>query len=179
MGGGLLDGGGSLFAGDHALFAVTSIGTIFLDTQLCIMRFTPTVKRIFSARKLAEREAVEAREYAVGLMEAAHEPLLVLDEGLRVVSANRAFHRAFQTLPQETEGWVILQLDGGQWDIPALRSLLERVASDGSELTDVRVEHDFTRIGRRTVLFNARRVDRDAGAGLIILAGEEADGGRL
>ena len=49
------------------------------------------------------------------------EPLLILDETLRVRSANRAFHQTFHAASEETEERLIYELGNGQWDIPALR----------------------------------------------------------
>ena len=36
------------------------------------------------------------------------EPLIVLDGKLRVISANDAYYRIFQTTPKETEGRFLL-----------------------------------------------------------------------
>jgi hypothetical protein len=47
-------------------------------------------------------------------------------------------------------------LGEGQWDIAALRALLERIAPDKSVLEDYEVELDFPRLGKRKLLLNAR-----------------------
>src|SRR6185369_14742821 len=49
-------------------------------------------------------------------------------------------------------------LGDGQWDIAALRTLLETVIPQQTAMDDFEVEHDFPRVGRRTMLLNARRV---------------------
>ena len=77
---------------------------------------------------------------------------------MRVVSASRSFFRAFQVSEQETVGRAIYELGNGQWDIPALRELLDKVLRHGQLFEDYVVEHNFPAIGRRKMLLNARRV---------------------
>ena len=62
--------------------------------------------------------------YAQNIVDTVREPLLILDETLRVRSANRAFYQTFHVSSQETEGRLIYELGNGQWDIPDLRTLL-------------------------------------------------------
>jgi hypothetical protein len=64
---------------------------------------------------------------------------------------------------------MLYALGHGQWDIPALRLLLEailpeRVAMDGFE-----VDHDFPEIGRRVMLLNGRKVLYDESDTMAIL----------
>jgi len=63
--------------------------------------------------------------YAQDIVDTVREPLLMLDTTLRVRSANRAFYQTFQVSAEETENRLIYELDNGQRDIPALRTLLE------------------------------------------------------
>ena len=60
--------------------------------------------------KQAEQAAQQARAYAESVVATVREPLLVLDAGLRVVSANPAFYRAFALSPREVEHQIIYQL---------------------------------------------------------------------
>lgn len=110
-------------------------------------------------RKLVEQELNEAKIYAESILETLHEPLLVLDPELGVKSANAAFYSSFNARPEETIGQRIYDLGNGQWNIPALRRLLEDVLPDSNLFNDYEVEHDFESIGRRFMLVNARRLD--------------------
>ena len=60
----------------------------------------------------------ESRDYAEAIVETVREPLLILDENLRVKTANRSFYQTFQTSPEETEDRLIFELGNRQWDIP-------------------------------------------------------------
>ncbi len=104
------------------------------------------------------RTLEEANLLAQAIVNTIPEPFLVLDAELRVLEASRSFYEVFQVKPESTHGRMLYALGHGQWDIPALRLLLEtilpeRVAMDGFE-----VDHDFPGIGRRVMLLNARKV---------------------
>jgi two-component system, chemotaxis family, CheB/CheR fusion protein len=101
----------------------------------------------------------DAKDAAEQIVETVREPLLVLTPDFRVQSANPAFYQLFQVRPAETEGQLIYQLGNGQWDMPALHTLLEEILPQNTVFNDYEVSHDFERIGPRTILLNARRLD--------------------
>jgi len=113
-------------------------------------------------------------EYAEEIIRTVHEPLVVLDGDLRVVSANPSFYRAFRTTPQETEVHLLYDLGNGQWDIPELRRLLEEVIPGSANVEDFEAEHEFPGIGKRKILINARRIGEEGSKKhLILLAIED------
>jgi PAS domain S-box-containing protein len=111
---------------------------------------------------------------ASDIVETVPSALIVLDRNLNITSANRAFYQTFRTSAEETEGCLIYDLGNRQWDIPALRTLLESVIPHRASVEGFEVEHDFPTIGRRTMLVNARKIfspgDND---GSILLAIED------
>lgn len=94
------------------------------------------------------------------IVDTVREPLLVLDADLRVRRANRSFYRSFEVAPENTEGRLVYELGNHQWDIPALRRLLEEVLPQDSAFDNFEVVHEFPAIGRKVMLLNARRVHR-------------------
>jgi two-component system CheB/CheR fusion protein len=115
------------------------------------------------------------RNYAEAIVETVRKPLVVLDEDLRVKTANRAFYLTFRVTREETENAVLFSLGNGQWDIPALRALLEEVLPRDSQFQDFEVSHEFPGIGRRVMLLNARCLhDGESRPGMILLAFEDA-----
>jgi two-component system CheB/CheR fusion protein len=117
----------------------------------------------------------DALNYAQGIIETVREPLLVLDGGLKVQSANHSFYQVFKTTPPETEGRRIYDLGDAQWDIPRLRELLEEIIPQDSVFENFLIEHDFPGIGVRTMMLNARRLEARPGhPALILLAIEDA-----
>ena len=130
-------------------------------------------------RLRALRGVEEAGAFAQGIVQTVREPLLVLDAGLRVRSANPSFYRTFRVDPAETEGRSVFDLGDRQWDIPALRVLLEEVLPRQRHFDDFEVDHDFKGLGRRWMVLNARRLPPDGRRPeLILLAIEDATGRR-
>jgi two-component system CheB/CheR fusion protein len=123
------------------------------------------------ALKLHEKEIQESREYAEAIVETVLDPLVILDESLRVHAANDSFYETFNVTPQETVGGLIYELGSGQWDIQPLRTLLTNVLASGEEFRSFEVHLDFQFIGRRTMLLNAREVRQEAGRRRLILLG--------
>jgi two-component system CheB/CheR fusion protein len=134
-----------------------------------VMTFADT-----TALKQTEARLQEARDYAQSIIATIREPLVVLDGELRIVSASRSFYQTFAIEPAETEGQLLYEIGGRQWDIAALRQLLEDIVPKNTEFQDFRMEHDFPGIGHKSLLLNARRIEpRDQGGSLILLAIEE------
>ena len=104
-----------------------------------------------------------------GIVETIREPLLVLDRDLRVVTVSRSFYEFFKVKPEETVGQFIYDLGDRQWDISKLRELLETILPQQTAFDNYEVEHDFVTIGRRTLLLNARQIEREVGKEKIIL----------
>jgi PAS domain S-box-containing protein len=122
-------------------------------------------------QRRAQRMVAEARAFAEGIVATVREPLLALDANLRVLFANRSFYRTFQETTETTEGRLLYELGNRQWNIPQLRELLEDILPQNTSFEDFEVEHDFPRLGRRTMLLNARRVHRQANkTDMILLA---------
>jgi chemotaxis protein methyltransferase CheR len=100
----------------------------------------------------------DARPLAQAIVDTIRDPLLVLDQHLHVVTANRAFYRMFMMNRQDVQGRPVYELGDGQWDILELRLLLKDVAPHHTAMEAFEVEQDFPVIGRRTMLLNAREV---------------------
>jgi len=91
------------------------------------------------------------------IVETVPSAVLILDRKLNVTAANRAFYQIFQSKSDDTIGCHIYDLGNGQWDIPALRTLLESVIPLRTTVEAFEVEHEFPAIGRRTMLVSARK----------------------
>src|SRR5450432_375698 len=124
-------------------------------------------------RRRAEAALAAIGTYAQDIVDTVREPLLMLDTTLRVQSANRAFYQTFHVSPEETENHLIYELGNGQWDIPALRRLLEDIVPKSSVFNDFELEHTFPVIGRRVMLLNARKLEAGQHGELLVLAMED------
>jgi chemotaxis protein methyltransferase CheR len=108
--------------------------------------------------QISTNHAERPRTLADAIVDTVREPLVVLDRDLRVVTASRSFYRMFAAAPANTQGRLFYELAEGQWDIPALRRLLEDVIPRHRTIEAYEIEHDFKSVGRRTLLLNARQV---------------------
>ena len=100
-----------------------------------------------------------SRDYAEAIVETVRQPLIVLDEELRVKTANRSFYQMFRVSPAQTERQPFFELGNGQWNIPHLRQLLEEMLPNNNQFQDFEVvEHEFENIGAKTLLLNAREL---------------------
>jgi DNA-binding response OmpR family regulator len=72
--------------------------------------------------KFLNDEIDEAREFAESVINTVREPLISLDQDLRVVTANHSFYDTFRVTPEDTIGKFIYDLGNRQWDIPKLRA---------------------------------------------------------
>src|SRR5271170_4991441 len=115
----------------------------------------------------------DAWTLAQGIVDTVREPILVLDKELRVIAASSSFYSAFKVSPEETQGRLLYALGDGQWDIPKLRVLLEKIIPEHGVMEDYEVEHEFPGLGSRTMHLNARQVFHEGGAGTTILLGME------
>jgi two-component system CheB/CheR fusion protein len=92
-------------------------------------------------------QVTEARDYAEAIVDNIRGPLLVLDKNLQIRTANNAFYKTFRLNEDETEGVLIYELGNKQWNIPALRILLEKIIPQKSKINDFEVKHTFSSIG--------------------------------
>ncbi len=130
-----------------------------LEHQLGVVRLSLSVATLEAERfRETESELKRAIEYSKAVVQDMP-PLLILDQELRVKTANTSFYSHFRVLPTQTENCLIYELGNGQWDIPRLRLLLEEILPRNSFFKDFELTHDFPRLGKRTILLSGRRVD--------------------
>ena len=118
---------------------------------------------------IIKKSSDEVSEFAENIINTVREPLLLLNKQLRVVKASRSFYNFFRVTPDETIGKLIYELGNHQWNIPKLKELLETILPEKTTFENYEVEHDFSEIGKRIMLLNARQIERDSGKEMIIL----------
>ena len=117
--------------------------------------------------------------YVIGIVDTVREPLIVLNDELKVISANKSFYTKFKVHEKDTEGKLFYNIGNNQWDIPELKHLLEEVLPKNQRFENFEVEYDFPQIGHKKMLLNARKIPakqasgKTLGKGLILLAIED------
>ncbi|MBD2415762.1 ATPase [Nostoc calcicola FACHB-389] len=122
-------------------------------------------------RSLSQLKA--SGDYTQAIVETVRESLVVLNAELRVIGANLSFYQNFQVIPAQTENRPIFEIGNGQWNIPQLRSLLEEILINNSQIQDFEVEHNFEEIGHKIMRLNARKMPKIDDTQLILLAIED------
>src|SRR3984957_4908914 len=108
----------------------------------------------------ADRLWEVAWTYIRTVVDTVREPFIILDEELKVISANKTFYTFFQVKPEDTEGKRVYDLGNGQWNIQKLKILLEDILPKNTHFEDFKVEHTFPKIGKKIIILNARRIYR-------------------
>ncbi|WP_103666348.1 chemotaxis protein CheB [Pseudanabaena sp. BC1403] len=122
-------------------------------------------------RSVIELEA--ARNYATAIIETLHQPLMVLNAELQVITANSAFYQTFKIYPQQIENQSIFVLGNGDWDSPKMRSLLNEILQLNISVQDYEVTQEFARLGTRTMSINACRIEQSNIVEMILIAIED------
>ena len=105
-----------------------------------------------------ERLGQDGWTYIKTVVDILREPILILDENLKVLAANEPFYEIFQVEPKETENKIVYELGNGQWDIPDLRKLLEDILPKNTFFKGFEVAHEFPHIGEKIMILNAREI---------------------
>ncbi len=100
----------------------------------------------------------ESYEYSEAIVNTMHDPMLVLGKDLRVKSANKSFYSKFGATEEQTEGVLLYDLGNKQWDIPALRQLLEDIIPRNTHFYNYEVKHTFLNLGEKIMSLNASRI---------------------
>lgn len=116
---------------------------------------------------------------AHAIVDTVRDPLLILDENLHVIAASRSFYQVFRLAHRDVVDHLLYEIDGGQWNLPELRDILEEISKDHAPIEGYEVDRVFPVIGRRTMLLNARKIFYETGAhARVLLAFEDISGRR-
>ena len=94
------------------------------------------------------------------IIDAIRQAVVVLDEKLRVISANRAFYHAFAVSPEDTVGRHLANVGDHRLDVPELRGFLGLSQSKAAPIEDYEIEIELPALGRRVLLLRAEKIRR-------------------
>ncbi|MCX9084984.1 MAG: PAS domain-containing sensor histidine kinase [Candidatus Methanoperedens sp.] len=117
--------------------------------------FCRTVSRDITDRKMAEEAIRNTLIYTTSLIDSIREPLVILDENMRLKKANLAFYNTFKININENKDKLFYELGNGEWNIPDLRELLETIIPMNIKSRDFEIEKEFLNIGQKSILINA------------------------
>jgi PAS domain S-box-containing protein len=123
----------------------------------------------FTAFRASLAQAIYEREYTKNILNAMIDPLVVLDDSLRMQTANRAFYEWFGASRDQTHGIPLSDLGDDEWRASSFWHSLKEMLTHDHEFETIELERDFPNAGRRTILLDARSLVRD-GHGLVIVS---------
>ena len=112
------------------------------------------------AKEAAEAESKRNWQLTQSIVDTIRDPLVVLEQDMTIVTANKAFLAMFGITEAEVEGRRVSELGQHQWDVPALRHLMEKVLPENKPIESFEIEDDFPGLGRRVFNLNARKIFR-------------------
>lgn len=123
--------------------------------------------------QISNDQLSEAYDYSDAIFGAIRETVIILDKDLRVRNANRAFYKTFKLEPDDAVSRLLYELSNREWDIPALRKLLDQVINEDTVIQGYELTHYFSELGEKVLRLNARKVIRIQGQAAILLAIED------
>jgi two-component system CheB/CheR fusion protein len=138
------------------------------ETAGAVLTFTNV-----TAFRASVEQAIYEREYTKAILNTVTTPLVVLDGRLRVQSGNRAFYSTFGVSREKAQGMALRDMGATDWQASGLCAALAALVSGGHEFQPFEIERDSPAAGRRTFLFDARRVTGEGDAAILLLAAQD------
>jgi len=112
------------------------------------------------AKEAAEAESKRNWHLSQCIVDTIRDPLVVLEHDMTIVAASKAFLTIFGITEAETHGRRVSELGQHQWDVPALRHLMEKVLPENKPIESFEIEDNFPGLGRRVFNLNARKISQ-------------------
>ena len=112
------------------------------------------------AKEAAEGQSKRNWQLTQSIVDTIRDPLVVLEHDMTIVTANKAFLTMFGITEAETHGRRVSELGQHQWDVPALRHLMEKVLPENKPIESFEIEDNFPGLGRRVFNLNARKISQ-------------------
>ncbi|TRO66446.1 PAS domain-containing sensor histidine kinase [Christiangramia sabulilitoris] len=98
-----------------------------------------------------------------------HYPLLVLDEDLRVVFANKKYYKEYGSKVEKIDGELIYDLGNGQWNISQLKKILETTLLTKSSMNNFELKYKNDEGQERYICLNASEIHLKESPGKYIM----------
>lgn len=108
-----------------------------------------------------ERIWKESWSYIRTIVDTVYHPFLIMDKNLCVLAANRSFRNLFQIEERNNEPKYLYELGTGEWNIPAVKALLDVLLPRNTFFDGFEVSRTFPFIGRKIMLLNGRCIYKE------------------
>ena len=117
-----------------------------------------TIMEVTEARKV-EQGAEKAKASFESVMDSIPDLLVILDREHKVLSASWSFYDFFRLKKKDMKNAELYQVGKGEWNIPELRSLLDRVVESGKTVKGYKLEAEFPGLGHKVLLLDANPIE--------------------
>ena len=156
------------------------VGRNFIPVQMLTVAVHSGGQRFFQTAlvNLTERERIEeavkeAKAFSDAIIQTMHEPLVVLNNELKVLRMNDAFGRLFGLDQSTARGTSLESILNLWWSGNELRTRLENCLNRHAWLTNFEFDVQPRNLGPRTFAFNARRLPLIEGTAALLVALED------
>jgi PAS domain S-box-containing protein len=111
-----------------------------------------------SEERAARAESKRNWQLTQGIVDTIRDPLVVLEHDMTIVTASKSFLTMFGITEAKARGLRFSELGQHQWDVPALRFLMEKVLPENKPIESFEIEDSFPGLGRRVFNLNARKI---------------------
>src|ERR1700691_854727 len=119
---------------------------------------------VMSRRLLYDAKiALKANQYLHidAIIDAIHEPVLILDRNLNIQSANNAYFQQFKSDKENIYGMNLADLSARPSAMQHLIKRLKKLSTSNASIEALELTYPFEKIGERTLLINAKRITYD------------------
>ncbi len=129
--------------------------------------------------KKAEQAALDA-SIASAIVNTVSNPLLVLDENFSIITANPAFHKAFNPSHEDLTGQSFFTINESAWNSDQLRSHLNETLNNNTPFDAFNYTYKCSVIGKKHLTLNGRLLQQSStNARRILLAIEDVERDKL
>ena len=132
--------------------------SIVTSQQVTKLTWHPVPPRIIHADQ--DSTVVDQLRHTEAIIDAIHEPVLILDKGLTIQSANKAYVKKFKAAKSTIVGKQLFANDKGT-QVKELLKRLNKLSRSKTTLTEFEFTYPFRKIGERTMLINAKQIAYD------------------
>lgn len=125
--------------------------------------------RDITDKKKSEILINDSKKYADSIVSSLKEPLLVLNQSLKVISANPAFYETFNISYDKLIDRHLYEINEKRWANSRINNLLERVTEKNETVYDEELNIEFPVIGKKNLLITIKQLDNALSNDKIIL----------
>ncbi len=117
-------------------------------------------------------DTILPRRLAEAILDTIHEPVVLMDDALRVILVNSAFCSMFSTTESAVLGKRLDELGDGAVGIKELQQRVEQAIANDARIEHLELNHEFSGVGPKRLVLNSRTVNdrgRDSRRILLII----------